>query len=106
MTNVRLKDKDNVLCIRIKCLTSRCRRRGRELVHMLQTSPASDLGVRQTKQPVACAYLLGYTEACSKFGRLLPMPRGLHPCVTEQPRLASTFGSGVSPWETLAILVL
>ena len=72
MTNVRLKNKDNVLCIRIKCLTSRCRRREPELAHTLQASPASDLGVRrigksEQKCPVKETASVGISRPYSQF---------------------------------------
>lgn len=59
--------------------------------------------VRQAKQPVARPYLAGYTEACLKSGRRLPMPRGLLPCVTGLQGLVSTSGSDGSPLVTQEI---
>ena len=50
---------------------------------------------RQTKQPVAHPYLLGYTEAWLKSGRRLPMPRGLLHCATGLQGLVPV-GDGVS----------
>ena len=60
-----------------------------------QLPPAADLGVRQTKQPGAHPYLLGYNEAWLKSGRRLPMPRGLLHCATELQGLVPV-GDGVS----------
>jgi putative addiction module killer protein len=51
--------------------------------------------VRQTKQPVAHPYLLGYYEAWLKSGRRLPMPRGLLHCATGLQGLVPV-GDGVS----------
>ena len=46
--------------------------------------------VRQTKQPVAHPYLLGYYEAWLKSGRRLPMPSGLLHCATGPQGLVPT----------------
>ena len=64
------------------------------------------MSVKQTKQPVAHPYLLGYIEACLESGRPLPMRRGLVDCETELQGLVSTSGSDGSPLATQEISAL
>ena len=62
--------------------------------------------VKQTKQPVAHPYLLGYNEACLKSARRLPIPRGLLDCATGLQGVVSTSGSDGFPLATQEISAL
>jgi hypothetical protein len=61
---------------------------------------------KQTKQPVAHPYLLGYNGACLNSGRRLPMPRSLLDCATGLQGLVSTSESDSSPLATQEISAL
>ena len=61
---------------------------------------------RQSAYFNAHPYLAGYTEACFKSGRLLPMTRDLLLCVTGLQERVSTSGSGGSPLATQEISAL